>query len=85
VIHVKRKSILSLSAALPVAALTVGALLAHPPSATATTLPSSPAKSVAASASAVSDYIIIIITSAEAAQTGIKSADSAAAAKSLDV
>lgn len=83
-IHVKRKSILSLSAALPVAALTVGALLAHPPSATATTLPSSPAKSVAASASSVSDYIIIV-TSDQSAQTGIKSADSAAAAKSLDV
>jgi len=81
----KRKSIVSLSAALPIAALTLGTAFAHPPVAAATTLPSTPAKAVASAADAVS-YIIIIITGADqaAASSGIKSADGAAAAKSLD-
>ena len=79
----KRKSIVSLSAALPIAALAVGTAFAHPPVATAATLPSTPAKSVAAN-SAASSYIIIIITGAQQAASGIKSADSTAAAKSLD-
>ena len=79
----KRKSIVSLSAAIPVAALAVGTAFAHPPIASATTLPSSPAKAVHAAA-AQSSYIIIIITGAQQASSGIKSADGAAAAKSLD-
>ena len=81
----KRKSIVSLSAALPIAALALGTAFAHPPVAQAATLPSSPAKAVAAAAQEMS-YIIIIITGADAAAapSGMKSADGAAAAKSLD-
>jgi hypothetical protein len=80
----KRKTIVSLSTALPIAALAVGTALAQPPSAKApTTLPASPAKSVAANA-AEEDYIIIIVTGEEDASAGIKSADRAATAKSLD-
>ena len=80
----KRKSILSLSAALPIAALVAGTAFAHPPVASATTLPSTPARAVAASA-AQSDYIIIIIiTGEQQASSGIQSADKTAAAKSFD-
>ncbi|MBV8582150.1 MAG: hypothetical protein JO225_11210 [Candidatus Eremiobacteraeota bacterium] len=79
----KRKSIVSLSAALPIAALAVGTTLAHPPSASATTLPATPAKAVQ-NVAAEASYVIIIVTGEQQATAGITSADHAAAAKSLD-
>jgi hypothetical protein len=81
----KRKSLVSLSAALPIAALAAGTAFAHPPVATAATLPSTPAKAVQTAAEAMS-YIIIIITGAadNVASSGIKTTDAAGAAKSLD-
>ena len=78
----KRKALVSLSAALPIATLALGSALAQPPKAMASQIatPAATVRQVARS----SNYIIIIVTGSRLASSGIKATNPSEAAKSLD-
>ncbi|MGD0471788.1 MAG: hypothetical protein ABSB70_01040 [Candidatus Velthaea sp.] len=91
----KRTTLVSLAATLPIAALAIGNAVAQPPTAAATAFGASvPAKVsyIPPVIGPVRDYVIIIITTAWGrvvgdipyASTGIKAASPSDAAKSLD-
>ncbi len=79
----KRKSLATLAAALPIATLAIGSVLAEPPKAMASQL-ASPAATVQQVALRGTHYVIIVVTEPWLAASGIKAKTPAEAAKSLD-